>query len=68
VPEKSAGIDIITEKVEKKTGIPEGMTLRFQPKVFVYSKNLIFWKNPVFLKILCPKIYGTLLISRFDPL
>ena len=33
-----------------------------QTKIFVYSKNRIFPKNPVFLKILCPKIYGTLLI------
>jgi len=36
-----------------------------QAKIFVYSKNRIFPKNPVFLKILCPKIYGTLLI-RFS--
>ena len=34
-----------------------------QTKIFVYSKNRIFPKNPIFLKILCPKIYGTLLIS-----
>jgi len=32
-----------------------------QTKIFVYSKNRIFRKNPVFLKILCTKIYGTLL-------
>jgi len=32
-----------------------------QTKVFVYSKNRFFPKNAVFLKILCPKIYGTLL-------
>jgi len=27
MPEKSVMIEIITEKVEKQTGIPEGMTL-----------------------------------------
>jgi len=35
-----------------------------QTKIFVYSKNRIFLKKPVFLKILCPKIYGTLLIYK----
>jgi len=34
-----------------------------QTKVFVYSKNRIFPKNQIFLKILCPKIYGTLRIK-----
>ncbi len=36
-----------------------------QTKIFVYSENRFFPKNPVFLKILCPKIYRTLLISHF---
>ncbi len=67
--EKSERIDIIIEIVQKKqTGIPKGMTLSRQANVLVYSKNRIFPKNPVFLKILCHKIYGILLISRFDPL
>jgi len=38
-----------------------------QTKIFVYSKNRIFSKNPVFVKILCPKIYGTLLIFSGTP-
>jgi len=34
-----------------------------QTKIFMYSKNRIFPQNPVFLKILCLKIYGTLLMQ-----
>ena len=32
-----------------------------QTKIFLYSKNWIFLKNEVFLKILCQKIYADLL-------
>jgi len=51
--------------VNTVTGYAEGnfftRSISRQTKIFVYSKNLIFPKNPVFMKILCPKIYGTLL-------
>jgi len=59
---KIAKIDYGTITVKQMT---EPAQLHFdisrQTKISVCSKNRIFSKNPIFLKILCPKIYGTLL-------
>ena len=66
---QSEGVQKLSGAVFCTRGTGEKLTADIvsrQTKFFVYSKNRIFPKKPVFPKTLYPKIYGTLLIKSME--